>query len=136
VIARRIETLSERLEDLEQTLETIRPRLAEQGEAAVANRQASAGSLMVDYDAHRVFADGVEVALSPTEYRLLGELVLHAGKVVRYSQLARRTGSGNRAGRQQLKVYVGRLRSKLSQTPAAGSYRLEAVRGSGYRLVA
>ncbi len=45
------------------------------------------GNLTVDFDMRRVTVSGVEVSVTPTEYRLLGMLILAAGRVLTHRQL-------------------------------------------------
>ena len=43
--------------------------------------------LKVDLERRQVFVDGVEVHLTPIEYKLLGEMIRHAGKVLTHHHL-------------------------------------------------
>jgi len=47
----------------------------------------TAGGLRLDLDTRQVFADGVEVHLTPNEYKLFSCLMKHAGKVLTHRQL-------------------------------------------------
>jgi DNA-binding response OmpR family regulator len=76
-----------------------------------------------------VTADGVDVPLTPLEYRLLAAFVGHPKQVLSWTQLLEivwRSGVGTR---DQVKVYVGYLRRKLGH---AGTL-ISTVRGFGYR---
>lgn len=85
----------------------------------------------VDFGQRQVAVAGVDVALTPLEFRLLGAFVRHPGQVLAHEQLIALTwGDEGAAGRNQLKLYVGYLRRKLGEA-AAG--RIETVRGFGYR---
>jgi two-component system, OmpR family, KDP operon response regulator KdpE len=92
------------------------------------------GALRVDLSSRQAFVDGVEVHLTPTEYKLLALLVRNAGKVVTHSQLlCEAWGPGHADQRQYLRVYMTQLRHKLEATPARPRY-LTTESGVGYRL--
>jgi two-component system response regulator MprA len=89
--------------------------------------------IALDPASHALTSAGREVALTPTEFRLLARLLAGAGDVVRRRELV---SSGWPAGalvtENTLDQYVSRLRRKLAE---AGSDReLRTVRGVGYRL--
>jgi two-component system KDP operon response regulator KdpE len=93
-----------------------------------------AGRLRVDLAARRVFADGNEVRLTRTEYKLLATLVKHAGKVLTHRQLLKEVwGPGSVGESHYLRVYMGQLRHKLESDPARPE-RLVTETGVGYRL--
>jgi len=93
-----------------------------------------AGGLRVDLGARRVFASGVEVRLTRTEYRLLALLVKHAGKVLTHRQLLKEVwGPGSVDQSHYLRVYMGQLRHKLEKDPARPQI-LVTETGVGYRL--
>lgn len=76
-----------------------------------------------------------EVQLTPTEYRLLAELVKHAGKVRTHGELLRAAwGPANEHDVAYLRVYVGQLRHKLEPEPSRPRWFLTEP-GVGYRLV-
>jgi two-component system KDP operon response regulator KdpE len=94
----------------------------------------SAGDLVVDVSARRVSVSGRDVHLTPTQYKLLTQLVKHAGKVVTHRQLLREVwGPGSVEHSHYLRVYMGQLRHKLEKDPARPRY-LETETGVGYRL--
>ena len=92
------------------------------------------GTFSVDFAARQVHLDGVEIALTPTEYSLLRALVQNAGKVVTHRQLLRTVwGEKAESQAQYLRVYVTHLRKKLE--PAENSPRLIKTEvGIGYRF--
>ncbi len=70
--------------------------------------------LSIDLAKQQVLRDGVAVHLTPTEFALLRELVLHPGALIPHAQLLRRVwGVGYESETEYLRVYVRRLRSKL-----------------------
>lgn len=80
-----------------------------------------AGPLMIDFAQRRVTVNGVEVALSRTEYRLLEHLARNAGRtLVADSLLAKVWGPDYVGDYPSLHLYISRLRRKLgeeSRTP-------------------
>ena len=92
------------------------------------------GALAVDLPRHRVWRDGAEVHLTPTEFKLLARLVRQAGQVVTHRQLlADVWGPEHVEQTQYLRLYMGQLRAKLERDSAAPSHLLTEP-GVGYRL--
>ena len=85
------------------------------------------GALLLDVEA----LDGQEVALTATEFRLLEDLMRHAGAVRTREQLLNAVWGYSFEGyARTVDTHVRRLRAKLGEEAAA----LETVRGVGYRL--
>jgi DNA-binding response OmpR family regulator len=94
------------------------------------------GRLVVDFVAKRVRVDDAEVALTPTEYRLLRTLVRHAGQVLTAEQLLEHAWDDpTGVGPDRVKFAILRLRRKLGFDDVATS-PIETVRGFGYRYAA
>jgi two-component system, OmpR family, response regulator len=94
----------------------------------------SYGPLAMDLDAHRVTANGQEMHLSATEYRLLEYLMRRAETIVSRSQLADHVWGNEYDPMSNLAdVYVGYLRRKLTAAGVAGTL-IQTVRGLGYML--
>ncbi|HEX5788144.1 MAG TPA: phosphate regulon transcriptional regulator PhoB [Woeseiaceae bacterium] len=92
-----------------------------------------AGVLELDTAGHRVIADGSEVRLGPTEYRLLHFLMTHADRVYSRAQLLDRVWGANvYVEERTVDVHVRRLRKALADA-AADNY-IQTVRGAGYRF--
>ncbi|MDX6681672.1 MAG: hypothetical protein QOG94_1711 [Solirubrobacteraceae bacterium] len=89
--------------------------------------------LLLDPAAHRVSHAGREIALTPTEFRLLAALAARPQAVVRRATLVA-TGwpDGAVVHDNTLDAYVARIRRKLRDGGA--SEVVETVRGVGYRL--
>jgi two-component system KDP operon response regulator KdpE len=88
----------------------------------------------VDLVHRRISRDGAEVKLSPKEYEILQQLVMHAGKVLTHRHLLREVwGSQNDDDVVYLRVYVRQLRGKLEADPARPALILTEP-GVGYRL--
>lgn len=78
----------------------------------------------------------VRIALTNTEYRLLEELVRHAGTVLSHHQLLERVWGAEYVGATHyLKVFVQRLRQKLHDHPHRSRY-IHTEWGRGYWFTA
>lgn len=85
--------------------------------------------LRLDHDALEVTVDGTPVSLTPTELRLLIELISEPGIVLsRQTLLDRVWDYGEWGDTRVVDVHVQRLRGKV------GADRIETVRGFGYKL--
>jgi Response regulators consisting of a CheY-like receiver domain and a winged-helix DNA-binding domain len=101
----------------------------------VAEPTVSIGDVVVDLDAQAVTRAGEMIHLTPTEFSLLRELVLHRGKLLSHATLLRRVwGPGYETETEYIRVYVRRLRSKL-ESPGGPSLITTEPR-AGYRLMA
>jgi DNA-binding response OmpR family regulator len=76
------------------------------------------GDLALDLTSHRLFVRGREVLLTPTEYRLLVELVTHAGRVLVTSYLLERLWDIDRHEPHLIWQVISRLRQKIERDPA------------------
>jgi two-component system, OmpR family, KDP operon response regulator KdpE len=93
-----------------------------------------AADLRVDLGRRQVVAAGVEVHLTPTQYKLLATLVRHAGKVLTHRQLLKEVwGPNATAQTHYLRVYMTQLRHKLERDPTRPRHLLTEP-GVGYRL--
>ncbi len=114
-----------------------RPRTA-QGSASTDGDEESVfrfGDIEVDRPARLVRRAGVEVHLTPTEYRLLGVLIANTGRVLTQRQLLREVwGPSHSEQAHYLRVYMGHLRQKLEADPAQPKHLLTET-AVGYRLV-
>ncbi|MDP9033957.1 MAG: response regulator transcription factor [Myxococcota bacterium] len=92
------------------------------------------GDLCVDFDLRRVTIAGVEVHLTPIEYRLLGVMILSPGRVVTHRNILRAVWGQRSAGQMNcLRVYMKKLRYKIEDEPARPKYLLNEP-GIGYRF--
>ncbi|MGH7480717.1 MAG: response regulator [Longimicrobiales bacterium] len=101
--------------------------------AAVAgsSRVLRGGPVELDLSAMRVKVDGDEVALTPTEYRLLVTLLERRGRVQSREQLLESAWDIHvRIQTRTVDMHVQRLRAKLG----TGGDWIETVRGFGYRF--
>lgn len=89
-----------------------------------------AGALVLDEEGHRVMRDGVDVELSPTEFRLLRYLLLNTGRVVSKMQILDYVWEYDFEGDARVvETYISYLRRKLGSE--AGGL-IKTVRGVGY----
>jgi two-component system OmpR family response regulator len=88
--------------------------------------------LEMDQASYRVRRAGVEIELSPTEYRLLRYLMLNAGRVATRRQILDQVWQYDFAGNDTVvATYVSYLRRKLD---ALGKPLIHTQRGVGYCL--
>jgi DNA-binding response OmpR family regulator len=91
-----------------------------------------AGDLLVDFAQQRVFVCDLEVNLTPTEYRLLCELVRQAGRVMVPDYLLEKVwGMGYEGENRLLWQAVHRLRRKIEPDPRNPQY-IQTRPGLGY----
>jgi two-component system KDP operon response regulator KdpE len=94
------------------------------------------GPVRVDIAKRRVLRDGVEVHLTPIEFRLFAYLAKHLGMVVTHRQLlAEVWGPSHVEHTHYLRIYMKQLRDKLETDSVQPRYLLTEP-GVGYRLVA
>ncbi len=93
------------------------------------------GDLAINTQTREVTMRGTTLQLTSTEYRLLEELVRHAGTVLPHSYLLERVWGAEYSGEEQyLKVFVRRLRRKLGDTADQPRY-IQTEWGVGYRFI-
>ncbi len=89
--------------------------------------------LRLDPTRHAVAAGAAEVALTPTEFRLLGRLLASTGEVVRRRELVRAGWpEGAIVHDNTLDAYISRLRRKLRGLGATAT--ITTAHGIGYRI--
>jgi two-component system KDP operon response regulator KdpE len=92
------------------------------------------GPLRIDVLERRVFVHEREVALTPTEFKLLYVMARDAGRVVTHQQLLRSVwGTAYVEDVQYLRVFMRQLRQKLEVSPTEPQL-LITTPGVGYRL--
>jgi two-component system KDP operon response regulator KdpE len=91
--------------------------------------------LRVDLLQRRVTLSGLDIHLTPLEYRLLTTLIKKAGQVVTHAELLREAWGPAKVDQQHyLRIYMAGLRRKLELDPAQPVYLLTET-GVGYRLI-
>lgn len=99
--------------------------------ALAAGGRLSAGPILIDKMAHRVFLDGEEIRFTSTEFRLLHTLMEREGRVQSRAQLLEAVWHAQPdVQTRTVDMHLQRLRHKLG---AAGRY-IETIRGAGYRF--
>jgi len=94
----------------------------------------TSGDLNISFVQRRVTVAGKEVKFTPTEYSLLQELVLNAGKVLTHMYLLNKVwGLEYREEREYLYVFARRLRAKLEPDPTNPKY-ITTIPGVGYQF--
>lgn len=97
--------------------------------SGLASPQIRIGSITLDTRLMRVSRNGVPLALSPQEYRLVAYLMHHPGRVVPQQELAEQLqGDVYERESNAVEVLVGRVRRKL------GPDIIETHRGFGYLI--
>lgn len=92
------------------------------------------GELTLDLGKRLAFASGVEVRLTPLEFKLVARLMQQAGQVIGQGDLLESVwGREFRDRADYLRVYVSQLRKKLETDPARPHYILTTP-GVGYRI--
>ncbi len=95
--------------------------------------QIAVGDLRIDSAAHRVYANGDNVPIGPTEYRLLHFFMTHPERVYTRSQLLDYVWGGSvYVEERTVDVHIRRLRQTLEPFTFAGF--VQTVRGAGYRF--
>jgi two-component system KDP operon response regulator KdpE len=101
---------------------------------APAPEHITVGDLSVDLHLKQVRVAGTEVALTPTEYRLLVLMMRSAGRVLTHEHILREVwGPRYTTNMNYLRVYMKKLRYKIEPEPARPKYLLNDP-GVGYRL--
>ena len=92
------------------------------------------GSLRIDLVRRMVSRDGVEVHLTPIEYKLLTLLARHAGKVLTHRQILKEVwGPGALEQPHYVRVHMAELRKKVERDPARPEWLLTEP-AVGYRM--
>jgi two-component system phosphate regulon response regulator PhoB len=93
------------------------------------------GVISLDIEAHRVTAEGKEVKLALTEFKLLTALLQQSEKVLRRDTLQNMVwGHYSDIDERTVDVHIKRLREALALTSAAAAAQVQTIRGMGYRL--
>ena len=101
--------------------------------AVVENSILRCGPLALDEDQHKVFYGDEEVELSPTEFKLLQELMRNKGRVLTKSSLLRDVWEIDfETETSVLDTYISYLRKKLNRNNLEF---IRTVRGVGYQIV-
>jgi two-component system OmpR family response regulator len=118
---------------LEEVIARIRAILRRHSGANAADPARLAfADLELDDDTHEVWKDGVLVALSPTEFKLLRYFMQNAGRVLSKAQILDHVWNYDFGGEANVvESYVSYLRRKIDTTEPR---LLQTLRGVGYTL--
>lgn len=119
---------------LEEVVARIRAvlRRTTQGAATAPSTRFRFEDVELDEDSHQVWKDGHEVALSPTEFKLLRYFLQNPGRVLSKAQILDRVWQYDFGGDANVvESYVSYLRRKVDTTEPR---LLHTVRGVGYVL--
>jgi two-component system KDP operon response regulator KdpE len=123
------------MEELRARIQAILRRSAVEP-ASTSAAEIQVGDLRIDLVYRRVFVEGEEVHLTPTEYDLLRVLATHPGKVMTHRHLlAEVWGPGYEHMDHYVRVFVNQIRKKLRENPARNIRYIINEPGIGYRFV-
>ena len=112
----------------------IRAALRRRADPSLSPEPFALGALAIDYAERAVSVGGRSVELTATEYRLLFELSVNAGRVLTHDELLDRVwGMDGRGGMSAVRSAVKRLRGKLGDDAGSPKY-VFAVPRVGYRM--
>lgn len=96
----------------------------------------SVGALELDPVSHKARLLGKELQLTPTEFRLLQELLRAGGEPVSVGELFERVwdAPADQSAKNTVMVHIRRLRGKLERVDASEEY-IQTVWGVGYRVL-
>jgi DNA-binding response OmpR family regulator len=115
----------------QELLARIEALLRRAGRREAAAESYSDQFVSIDFAQREVSAGGQTVDLTPLEFKLLTAFVRHPNQVLSHDQLLDLVWGGTDASREQVKLYVGYLRKKLSPD-APEETPIETRRGFGY----
>ncbi len=111
-------------------------RRAQAAGAVPAQPSFTTDDIQINFAKRRITVAGGEVRLTPTEYNLLQELVVNAGKVLTHAHLLNKVwGLEYGEEREYLRVFIGRLRKELEPDPENPKYII-TIPGVGYQFEA
>jgi two-component system KDP operon response regulator KdpE len=119
---------------LPELLARVKAQLRRASYPPTQTQSAIVGDVEIDLIRRKVAREGVEVRLTPTEFAVLRELVLNAGRVLTHRELLQKVWGPEYAGESQYtRTFVQRLRVKLEADPSFPELILTEP-GLGYRL--
>ncbi len=91
--------------------------------------------LVVDFGTRLVSLNGIEIRLTPIEYKLLSLLARHAGRVLTHTFLLREIwGPAYEDSTHTLRVHMGSIRQKIEPDPSRPTF-IRTETGVGYRML-
>lgn len=93
------------------------------------------GELTIDYAAGCAYLEGVELHLTPIEYKLLCMLAKNVGKVLTHTYITREIwGNSLENDVASLRVFMAKLRKKIEHSSETSRY-IQTHVGVGYRML-
>jgi DNA-binding response OmpR family regulator len=128
--------LDDLLARIEAVLRRAPPRAADAALPAPRATEMRVGELLVEPARRRALVGGEQLALTPTEFRLLTVLAAGAEQILSRDHLAQEVwGYADASNGRTIDVHIRRLRLKLARRGVAGP-AIVSARGLGYRLTA
>jgi DNA-binding response OmpR family regulator len=100
------------------------------GETSAPSEKITKDNITMDFTAHRVWVDNIEVQLTLTEFKILSEMLKQSGQVLTRERLRERALGNLNVTDRTIDVHMASLRKKLGEVGA----QIETVRGVGYRF--
>lgn len=95
------------------------------------------GAIELDLTAHRVRAEGAEVKLAPTEFKLLTALMQQPEKALARDAIQNMVwGRHSEIDTRTVDVHIKRLREALQGVSGFAAAQIKTIRSTGYRLSA
>lgn len=92
------------------------------------------GALTLDTDAMQLYKDGQPIALTPTEYKILAQLMRAPGRIFTKVQLYEGiAGEFFESNDNTMMVHISKLREKIEDDPKKPRYII-TIRGLGYKI--
>jgi|tagenome__1003787_1003787.scaffolds.fasta_scaffold20763878_2 DNA-binding response OmpR family regulator len=110
---------------------TARAILRRTHPASVAPPTYADGTLEVDFETFNVRVRGVDVQLTPVEFRVLAAFVNNVGQTLTPEEILETAWGHSDLPRGRVKLYIGYLRRKFRRVGV--DLEIETVRGFGYR---
>jgi two-component system KDP operon response regulator KdpE len=111
----------------------VAERLLQQKPADGSDTKFTCEGLTVDYEKRKVFVEGAEIHLTPTEYKTLLLLIANRGKVLTHNYIISQIWGYEGGDSKSVRVFMANLRRKLERDTAHPRYILTEV-GVGYRF--
>ena len=91
------------------------------------------GGLELNEDTVQVFVDGVQVKMTPLEFRILALLIKNPGRVYSADEIYERVWNERAVNTDTIMVHVRKIREKIEVNPKEPKY-LKVVWGVGYKI--
>lgn len=122
------------LAELSARIKAVLRRTGRTSETGAENKTISAGEIEIDLEKHQVCVNGKEVALTPTEFKLLALMARHPGRVYSRLQLLENALGEIFSGYERsIDTHISNLRRKVEKDPSNPRH-IVTVFGLGYRF--